>query len=151
MQKQFSHVNHAGDVCSDIASVSDVLSQLQFCFTDNLVECTRLPRFANNDDTRFFYFSQLVFAQSKPYSKLTGFQLRDPIFFLLFRTILLAREKINEIIVSFAKLHYDAFDPANGHHWRDHVSWFKRRVSRCCKDSVFKLIYSRWEMEPPRD
>jgi len=40
-----------------------------------------------------------------------------------------ARDKINEIIVSFAKLQYDAFDPANSHHWRDHVSWFKRRVT----------------------
>jgi hypothetical protein len=49
--------------------------------------------------------------------------------FLFQRTILLAHEKINEIIVSFAKLQYDAFDPANGHHWTDHVSWFKRRVT----------------------
>ena len=46
MQRQFGHVGHAADVCSDVAAVTDVLSQLQFCFTDNLVACTKLPRSA---------------------------------------------------------------------------------------------------------
>ena len=46
VQRQFGHVGHAADVCSDVAAVTDVLSQLQFCFTDNLVACTKLPRSA---------------------------------------------------------------------------------------------------------
>ena len=49
---------------------------------------------------------------------------------------MVAREKINEIINSFAKLHYDAFDPVNSHHWRDHVAWFRRRVRGLSRGSA---------------
>ena len=44
VQKQFSHVQHAAHVCSDIASVSDIVSQLQFCFTDELIASTKNPK-----------------------------------------------------------------------------------------------------------
>ncbi len=43
VEKQFSHVRHASKVCSDIANVADILSQLQFCFTDELIACTKKP------------------------------------------------------------------------------------------------------------
>ena len=29
---------------------------------------------------------------------------------------------------SFAKLVYDAFDPANAHHWQNQIDWFHREV-----------------------
>ena len=29
---------------------------------------------------------------------------------------------------SFAKLQIDSFDPANAHHWKNHIEWFHREV-----------------------
>ena len=43
VQKQFNHVQHAAEVCSDIGIVSDVISQLNFCFTDQLISSTKNP------------------------------------------------------------------------------------------------------------
>ena len=43
VQKQFNHVQHAAHVCSDIASVADIISQLQFCFTEELIASTKNP------------------------------------------------------------------------------------------------------------
>ena len=87
VQKQFNHVQHAADVCSDIASVSDIISQLQCCFTDQLIASTKNPK-----------------------------------------TIVAARERTNNDIESFIKLQYDAFDPSNAHHWKNHIAWFRREV-----------------------
>ena len=37
-------MQHAADVCTDIASVSDIIAQLQFCFTDQLIASTKNPQ-----------------------------------------------------------------------------------------------------------
>ncbi len=87
VQKQFSQVHHASKACSDIAEVANILSQLQHCFTDALIECTRKPQL-----------------------------------------IIKAKQRTQEMTESFAKLHYDAFDPANAHHWKNHIEWFHREV-----------------------
>ena len=43
VQKQFSQIHHASQVCTDMAEVANILSQLQHCFTDALIKCTRKP------------------------------------------------------------------------------------------------------------
>jgi dynein heavy chain len=87
VQKQFCHVNHASNVCHDIASVANILYQLQCCFTDQLICCTRKPDL-----------------------------------------IVKARQRTQEMTESFVQLNYDAFDPANAHHWKNHIEWFHREV-----------------------
>ena len=87
VQKQFSQVHHASKVCSDIAEVANILSQLQHCFTDALIRCTRKPDL-----------------------------------------IIKAKQRTQEMTESFAKLHYEAFDPSNAHHWKNHIDWFHREV-----------------------
>lgn len=87
VQKQFSQVHHANKVCSDITEVANILSQLQHCFTDALIQCTRKPDL-----------------------------------------IIKAKQRTQEMTESFAKLQYDAFDPANSHHWKNHIEWFHREV-----------------------
>jgi hypothetical protein len=43
VQKQMDHVHHAAEVCIDIGTVSDIISQLNFCFTDKLLSSTKNP------------------------------------------------------------------------------------------------------------
>ena len=43
VQKMFNHVTHAADVCSDIGIVADIISQLHFCYTDQLIASTKNP------------------------------------------------------------------------------------------------------------
>lgn len=87
VQKQFSQVHHASKVCSDIAEVANILSQLQCCFTTALIECTRKPDL-----------------------------------------IMKAKQRTHEMTESFSLLTYDAFDPVNSHHWKNHIEWFHREV-----------------------
>ena len=39
----FNHVTHAADVCSDIGIVADIIAQLHFCYTDQLIASTKNP------------------------------------------------------------------------------------------------------------
>ena len=87
VQKQFSQVHHASQVCTDMAEVANILSQLQHCFTDALIKCTRKPDL-----------------------------------------IIKAKQRTQEMTQSFAKLQIDSFDPANAHHWKNHIEWFHREV-----------------------
>ena len=43
VQKMFNHVTHAADVCSDIGIVADIIAQLHFCYTDQLIASTKNP------------------------------------------------------------------------------------------------------------
>lgn len=94
VQKQFSQVHHASKVCSDIAEVANILSQLQHCFTDALIQCTRKPDL-----------------------------------------IIKAKQRTQEMTESFAKLHYDAFDPSNAHHWKNHIGKFYN--PSCVNDKLY--------------
>ena len=42
--------------------------------------------------------------------------------------IIKAKQRTYEMTESFAKLVYDAFDPANAHHWQNQIDWFHREV-----------------------
>ena len=43
VQKQFSQIHHASKVCTDVAGVSNILSQFHCCFTDALIKSTSKP------------------------------------------------------------------------------------------------------------